>query len=152
MELAQYAYAPRIDPVNEYYFRFTELAQYAYALGTDPTLQIVKFIEALRPVIFEKIVTQHFDNLVDLVATTQKAKAFLDNKSTLREQSRNRGNDKKANRRNQRQLQSQNSQSICFSGRGRFGPYECFHCGQHGYQKKSCLSYQQKPVLSQGRP
>ncbi|PON52188.1 LOW QUALITY PROTEIN: hypothetical protein TorRG33x02_309160 [Trema orientale] len=44
--------------------------------------------------------TQHFDNLVDLVVAAQKAEAFLNDKSTLRE-SRNRGsNDRKANRRN----------------------------------------------------
>lgn len=42
-------------------------------------------MEALRLTILEKIVIQHFDNLVDLVATAQKAEAFLDDKLTMRE-------------------------------------------------------------------
>ncbi|PON54750.1 hypothetical protein PanWU01x14_192560 [Parasponia andersonii] len=67
MKLTQYACPPGTDPVNKYYIRFMELAQYTYALGIDPTLQIVKFMEALRQVIPKKIVTQHFDNLVDLI-------------------------------------------------------------------------------------
>ncbi|PON49239.1 hypothetical protein PanWU01x14_231140 [Parasponia andersonii] len=58
-------------------------------------------MKALRPAILEKIVTQHFDNIIDLVVMAQKAEAFLDDTAVLREQSRNRSNNRKANKRNQ---------------------------------------------------
>ena len=97
--------------MNEYYVRFMELAHYAYAPETDPTLQIVKFMEALRPSILEKIVTQPFSNLVDLVAVAQKAEAFLGDRSTMRDHARNKGHRRKMNKKNQGQWQGQNSQN-----------------------------------------
>ena len=142
--------------VNKYYVQFMELAQYAYAPGTDPTLQIVKFMEALRPAILEKIVTQPFSNLVDLVAAAQKAEAFLNDRSITRDHARNKGNGRKMNKKNQRQWQGQNSQnsgssnSSGSSGKSRYGPYGCFNCGQQGHQKKACPYLQQKSPLSQG--
>ncbi|PON68390.1 hypothetical protein PanWU01x14_095420, partial [Parasponia andersonii] len=92
-------------------------------------------MEALRPVILKKIMTQYFDNLVDLVAMAQKAKAFLDDKLTLKEQSRSKGNNRKANKKNHGQSQSQNSQSSGFSRRGRFGLYISFHYGLQGTRR-----------------
>ncbi|PON77786.1 hypothetical protein PanWU01x14_025420 [Parasponia andersonii] len=85
-------------------------------------------MEALRLAILEKIVTQPFSNLVNLVVATKKAKIFLDDRSTIRDHARNNGNRRKINKKNQGEWQEQNSQKrgssnkSGSSGKGWYGP------------------------------
>ncbi|PON42974.1 hypothetical protein PanWU01x14_277460 [Parasponia andersonii] len=60
-------------------------------------------MEALRLVILEKVVTQPFSNLVDLVTTAQKTEAFLNDRLATRDRSRNKGNERKMNKKIQGQ-------------------------------------------------
>ncbi|PON77077.1 hypothetical protein PanWU01x14_030860 [Parasponia andersonii] len=109
-------------------------------------------MEALRPAILEMIVTQHFDNLVNLVIRAKKAKAILDDKLNLREQSRNRGsNDKKANMRNLGQLQSQISQSSSFSKRLQLDCMDIFAATSRATKRSLVLSLNRnQPYLKVG--
>ncbi|PON80329.1 hypothetical protein PanWU01x14_007790, partial [Parasponia andersonii] len=83
-----------------------------------------------------------FSNLIDLVVAAQKAEAFLNNRSATRDRSRNKGNERKMNKKSQGQWQGQNSQnsgssnSSGSSGRSRYGPYRCFNYGQQGTRRK----------------
>ncbi|XP_062100529.1 uncharacterized protein LOC133806444 [Humulus lupulus] len=96
-----------------------------------------------------------FGNLNKCVIAALRTEAHqegIERKNLARE----RGNDRKMNKKNQGQWLSQGQQlngssnSSGSSGKTRIGPYGCFSCGQQGHKKKDCPQRQQRFQPSHG--
>ena len=110
--------------------------------NVDTPVFISRFENRLQQSITGKIVEHRFITLIDCYASAQLADANIEVKNAERAQARNLGSSRKMTQPGGWQASGQpdDSNSTCSesSDRGRFSPYEHFHCGHQGHRKKDC--------------
>ncbi|XP_062099744.1 uncharacterized protein LOC133805580 [Humulus lupulus] len=95
--------------VNEFYMKFVELSSYAYAGTIDQPLLIEQFLRRLNPSILGPLAPMTFGNLNECVTAALRTEAHqegIERKNPARE----RGNDRKMNKKNQGRWLSQGQQ------------------------------------------